>query len=118
MDFVPLGMMYSLGIGSTFIAPVVYFPAATAVCCEVLGVIVVPAWVDRLLVLDPLTVTVPAVPLETYPADTVGVTLLVADVVAVMTPVELFTLMLGLAVIDVAGVVADPLATDLLAAEP
>ena len=85
--------------------------AATAVCSLSVGVMVVPFTVDRLSVFDPETVTVPAVPDDTYPADTVGVTLFVAEAVAVMTPVEVFTEMVGFAVIEVAGVVAEPEAT-------
>ena len=60
---------------------------------------------------------VPAVPDETYPALTVGVTDLVALVVAVISPVDEFTDIVGLAVTVVAGVVAEPLETDLLALE-
>ena len=81
------------------------------------GVYVVAPFVVRLDVLLPLTVIVPAVPLETYPAETVGVTDLVALAVAVITPVDELTEMVGLAVTVVAGVVAEPLETDLLAAE-
>jgi hypothetical protein len=43
MVLVPAGMIYWLGIGATVTGPVVYFPAATAVCWDVLGVIVVAA---------------------------------------------------------------------------
>ena len=60
------------------------------------------------LVLLPLTLTVPAVPLATYPADTVGVTLWLALTEAVMRPPD-DTLIVGLAVMVVAGVVAEPL---------
>lgn len=60
-------------------------------------------------VFEPLTVTVPAVPAVTKPADTVGVTDLVALAVAVITPVLEFTDIVGLAVTVVAGVVAEPL---------
>ena len=91
-------------------SPVVYFPDATAVCSEVVGVTVLPASVESCEVLLPLTVTVPDVPLATQPADTLGVTLWVADVVAVIRPL-LFTLILGLAVTEVAGVEAQPLGT-------
>ena len=49
-------------------------------------------------------------PLVIYPAVTVGVTLSVALAVAVMRPVEELTLIDGLAVIVVAGVVAEPIA--------
>ena len=59
----------------------------------------------------PVTVIVPAVPEDTYPADTDGVTDWVFDTVAVISPLEL-TLTVGLAVIVVAGVFADPDATD------
>ncbi len=91
-------------------APVVYLPLATAVCSLSVGVTVLPASVDNWLVLLPLTVIVPAVPLDTHPADTLGVTLFVADAVAVIRP-PLLTLILGLAVTDVAGVEAVPLGT-------
>ena len=101
---------YVEGMASTVTAPVVYFPAATAVCCDSVGVIAVAACVESWLVLVPLTVTVPAVPLATHPSDTLGVTLFVADTVAVINPL-LFTLTLGLAVTDVAGVVAEPPST-------
>lgn len=67
------------------------------------------------LVALPLTETVPAVPALTYPALTVGVTDLLALVVAVITPVVVFTEIVGFAVIVVAGVFADPLATLLVA---
>ena len=52
--------------------------------------------------------------MDTYPAETEGVTLLLALVVAVINPSEP-TVIVGLAVIAVAGVVALPFATDLLA---
>ena len=99
-----------LGMAATFTAPVVYFPAATAVCSAVVGVIVVPACVLICDVLLPETVTVPAVPEDTYPAVTVGVTFLLALAVAVIRPLA-STLIVGLTVIVVAGVLADPLAT-------
>ena len=76
---------------------------------------VAAACVDNYEVLDPDTVIVPAVPEETYPAETVGVTDCVADVVAVIRPSEP-TVIEGLAVMVVAGVVADPEATALDAA--
>ena len=97
-------------IAATLTAPVVYLPLATAVCSLSVGVMVVPACVDNCEVLLPDTVIVPAVPEETYPSLTVGVTLLVALAVAVIRPEE-FTLILGFAVIEVAGVDALPLAT-------
>ena len=59
----------------------------------------------------PLTETVPAVPLETYPDDTVGVTLCEPLTDAVIKPL-LLTEIVGFAVIVVAGVVAEPAATD------
>ena len=61
----------------------------------------------------PDTLTVPAVPADTYPADTVGVTLLDALAVAVMRPLA-FTLMVGFAVMVVAGVEAEPLGIALI----
>jgi hypothetical protein len=100
----------------TLTAPVVNFPLATAVCSLSVGVIVVPACVDNCSVLLPLTLTVPAVPLETYPALTVGVTDFDPLTLAVIRPVE-STEIVGLAVIEVDGVVAEPLATLLLADE-
>jgi hypothetical protein len=99
-----------------FTAPVVNFPLATAVCSLSVGVIVVPACVDNCSVLLPLTLTVPAVPSETNPADTVGVTDFDPLTDAVIRPVFALTLIDGLAVMLVVGVVADPLATALLAA--
>ena len=68
----------------------------------------------RLLVLLPETVTVHAVPADTYPAETVGVTLCVLLTDAVITPVDELTLILGFAVMLVAGVVADPLGIALI----
>ena len=68
-------------------------------------------------VLLPDTVIVPEVPEDTYPALTVGVTLCVADAVAVMSPVEELTEMEGFAVTVVAGVVAEPEDTDFDADE-
>ena len=62
-------------------------------------------------VLLPLTLTVPAVPDETKPALTVGVTLFDALAVAVIRPLE-STLIAGFAVMLVAGVVAVPAATE------
>ena len=62
---------------------------------------------------DPLTVIVPAVPLETYPAETVGVTDCVLLTDAVIKP-PLLTEMVGFAVTVVAGVVADPLGMALI----
>ena len=50
------------GMASTRTSPVVYFPAATAVCWLVVGVIVVPACVSSCSVALPDTETVPAVP--------------------------------------------------------
>jgi hypothetical protein len=79
------------------------------------GVIVAAALVVNYYVLLPFTVIVPAVPAETYPALIVGVTDLLALVVAVISPV-LLTLIDGFAVIVVAGVVALPFAILLLAA--
>ncbi len=99
----------------TLTAPVVYLPLATAVCSLSMGVIVVPACVESCCVLDPLTDTVPAVPAETNPALTVGVTDFDPLTDAVIKPLAL-TLIVGFAVMDVAGVDADPLATALLAA--
>lgn len=107
--------MYSEGIAATVTAPVVYLPDATAVWEDVVGVTVFAACVVNCWVLLPLTVMVPAVPEDTYPADTVGVTLFVVLVVAVINPAEL-TEIVGFAVIVVAGVDAEPLATLLLAA--
>ena len=82
----------------------------------VVGVIVAAALVVSCCVLLPLTLTVPAVPLLTYPALTAGVTLLLALTLAVIRP-ELLTLIVGFAVMLVAGVVTDPLATLLDAGE-
>ena len=71
---------------------------------------VVAPFVVNCLVVEPVTVTVPAVPLLIYPALTVGVTLLFALAVAVINP--LFdTVIVGFAVTVVAGIVADPFAT-------
>ena len=97
-------------------SPVVYFPLATAVWTDSVGVIVEPACVSNWLVFDPETVTVPAVPLDTYPADIVGVTDWVAEAVAVINPDEL-TDIDGFAVIVVAGVVAEPEATVFVASD-
>ena len=66
----------------------------------------------------PLTLTVPAVPEETYPSVTDGVTFFEPLTLAEITPVELLTEMLGFAVILVAGVAAEPLAIVFEAAEP
>ena len=93
-------------------APVVYLYAATAVCAVVVGVIVAAACVLNCSVFVPVTVTVPAVPDEIYPAVTVGVMLFVDDAVAVIRP-PVETVIVGLAVTVVAGVFADPLETDL-----
>ena len=101
-------------IAPTLTAPVVYLPLVTAVCSLSVGVTVVPACVDNCEVLLPDTVIVPAVPEETYPSLTDGVTLLVALVVEVISPEE-DTLIEGFAVMVVAGVDALPLATLLLA---
>lgn len=109
-------VMYCAGIAATVTAPVVYLPAATAVCCDFVGVIVAAACVDNCFVFEPLTDTVPAVPLETYPALTVGVTDFDPLTLAVIRPFAL-TDMVGLAVIEVDGVVADPFETDFEAAE-
>ena len=66
-------------------APVRYVPAAM-VCAVVPGVIVAAA----LVVTDAVSVTaeLPAVPLEMYPADTVGVLLTLLLNVNVFVPVE------------------------------
>ena len=95
----------------TFIAPSVYLLAATAVCAVVVGVIVVPLTVVSCDVLDPDTVMVPDVPLDTHPVETVGVTLLEEDAVAVIKPLAVFTVMVGFAVIVVAGVETLPVDT-------
>ena len=63
------------------------------------------AWVVTLAVRD--TEEFPAVPLDTYPADTVGVTDTVLDRVSVLLPV----LTVALVPLMVAGAVAEPLAT-------
>ena len=72
--------------------------------------IVCAACVVNCDVLEPLTDTVPAVPLETYPALTVGVTLLLALTDAVIRPLD-ETEIDGFAVMEVAGVVTLPLLT-------
>lgn len=81
-----------------------------------MGVIVAAALVVSCSVALPLTVTVPAVPAEIYPADTEGVTFCDVLVDAVIKPLE-ETVIVGFAVIVVAGVVALPDATDFEAAE-
>ena len=68
------------------------------------------ACVESCDVPEPETVTVPAVPLDTYPALTVGVTDFDPLTVAVMRPFE-STEIVGFAVMLVAGVVALPLVT-------
>ena len=94
----------------------VNFPLVTAVCTLSVGVMVVPDCVESCSVLLPVTLTVPAVPLDTYPALTVGVTLLLPLIDAVIKPLAL-TLIVGFAVMEVDGVVAEPFATLLLADE-
>ena len=86
--------------------------SAGIVCAVVLGRMFCAACVVSCSVPDPLTVTVPEVPAETYPADTVGVIDCDALTDAVTSP-ELLTAMDGFAVIVVAGVAAEPEATDL-----
>ena len=95
---------------ATVMFPVQYVPALTAVWAEVDGVIVVAPLVVSCFVLDAaLTVIVPAVPDETQPADTVGVTLCVfAELLAVINPEELTLMPILFGVIVVAGVVAEP----------
>ena len=68
------------------------------------------------LVADPLTVIVPAVPLDTYPAVTVGVMLYVPLTVAVIFP-EVLTEIVGFLVTVVAGVAAFPVEIDFVAYE-
>ena len=97
-----------VGIAATVTAPVVYRPAATAVWDDVDGVTVFAACVVSWDVLEPLTLTVPAVLVDADPRLTEGVTDLEPLTLAVMSPVELFTLMLGFAVMEVAGVEALP----------
>lgn len=53
-----------LGIAPTFTTPSVYLFSATAVYSVSFGVIVAAAYVLNCKLLDPLTLTVPAVPLE------------------------------------------------------
>lgn len=99
------------GMAATFTAPSVYLFADTAVCSDVVGVIVVPFTVVSCDVLDPDTVMVPDVPLDTHPVETVGVTLLEEEAVAVIKPLAVFTVMVGFAVIVVAGVETLPVDT-------
>lgn len=73
------------------------------------GVIVAAAFVVTDAVRD--TVELPAVPELAYPADTVGVTEIVLLNVSVLFPVDTDALDPDI----VAGAVADPLATDLVA---
>jgi hypothetical protein len=110
VPFVAVGVpALPVGIAATVTAPVVNLPEGTAVCTDVVGVMVTAACVFSWSVLLPLTVMSPAVPLDTYPADTLGVTLCVLLMVAVTMPVEFCTESVGGAVILVAGVVALPL---------
>ena len=104
IDFVPLGTIYWLGIGLIVCAPVRYW-FADIVCVEVLGVYVAAAFVVTLAVSD--TEEFPAVPLDTYPADTVGVFETVLDNVKVFVLVD--TVALVPLIVD-AGV-AEPLGT-------
>ena len=110
MLMLPLGMMYSDGIGLIVCAPVRYCPDAI-VCALVVGVYVCADFVVTLAV--KLTDEFPAVPLETYPAVTVGVTLIVLDNVMVLVPVLTLA---PVPLID-AGDVAEPLETALEALE-
>lgn len=93
-------------------APVVNFPAATAVYEDLVGVIVAAACVDNYEVLLPLTVILPEVPLVTKPEVIEGVTFYEAAALAVIRPVLEFTEMVGFAVIVVDGVVALPAGTE------
>ena len=88
--------------------PVRYVPDAI-VWLLVPGVIVAAALVVTDAVSD--TDELPAVPLETYPAVTLGVTETVFESVKVLVPVDT----LALVPLIVAGAVADPLDTDLVA---
>ena len=101
--------MYWDGIAPTVIAPVQYVPEETAVCEEVVGVTVLAACVVTDAVR--LTEEFPAVPELTYPADTDGVTDTVLLKVRVFVPVDTEALV----PVILAGAVAEPLDTDLLA---
>ena len=90
--------------------PVRYVPLAM-VWSVVVGVIVAAALVVTLAVSE--TLEFPAVPLATYPADTVGVTLTVLERVSVLVPV----LTDADVPLMVAGAVALPLVTDFVACD-
>lgn len=91
-------------------APVVYVPLGI-VWSDVVGVYVVAPFVVTEAVSD--TELLPAVPLATYPAVTLGVTLTVLDNVNVLVPVDTVALVPDIE----AGAVAEPLATALVACE-
>ena len=102
----PLTMLAAIKSASPAIvcAPVRYVPLAI-VCDDVPGVMVAAAFVVTDAVSD--TLELPAVPLDIYPADTVGVLLTDFDNVSVFVPVESDA---PVALMVDAGV-ADPLAT-------